>query len=117
MPTTLEIKNIECYSYHGCLDHEAQIGAQFFVDVTIEADLTRAIHSDLLSATIDYAEVAQIVKEQMNLPSKLIEHAAGRIHQSLKQKFPQSGRITVRVIKPKPPAKGTVMDVTAVVSD
>lgn len=117
MTARLEIKNIKCYAYHGCLEHEAQVGAEFYVDVIMEADFSQAIHSDMLSTTIDYAEVAQVVKEQMDIRSKLIEHAAGRIHQSLKQKFPQVAALTVKLTKPNPPVKGVSMDVTAIISD
>ena len=84
---TIKIEGIECYAYHGCLEEEAKIGGHFSVDVTLHLDLTKAIATDELSETADYVAIHNLVREQMNIRSKLIEHVAGRILQQLKSKF------------------------------
>lgn len=103
---TLSIRKIDCYSYHGCLPEEAIIGSRFRVDVDFRGDFSKAVSDDELSATIDYVEVHRIVRQQMEIRSKLIEHLAGRILNSLKSAFPMAQYITVHITKYNPPVNG-----------
>jgi 7,8-dihydroneopterin aldolase/epimerase/oxygenase len=108
MITTLTIENIECHSYHGCLNEEAIIGGRFSIDVTIEADFTKAIETDELSYAADYVVIHNLVREEMNIPSKLIEHAAGRILKRLADTYRLSQNITVTIKKYNPPVNGSI---------
>ena len=38
MINIISLKNIRVYAYHGCLLEEAQIGSEYRVDVTIQAN-------------------------------------------------------------------------------
>ncbi len=75
----IKVQGIKLYGYHGCLDEEGIIGTDYTVDVIMKTDLTKASKSDKLSQTIDYVTVSQIVKEQVAIRSKLIEHVCQRI--------------------------------------
>ena len=79
------------------------MGAWYTVDVSIKTDATLAVESDELSGTINYAKVTKIIKQQMEIRSALLEHVAGRIAQSLLEKFLKITEVTVRVSKEKPP--------------
>jgi dihydroneopterin aldolase len=105
-PYPLSLLNIRCHSYHGCLDEEALIGGEFRVDVFFSGDFSAAAASDDLSLTIDYVEVHRIVREQMNIRSKLIEHAANRILSALRERFPLASGCRVRITKFNPPVNG-----------
>ena len=104
----LFVEGIECYAHHGCLKEETIIGQRYLVTVVFDADLKEAIDSDSLNNTFDYVLVKDIVIEEMNQPSKLIEHAAGRILKALLHKFNTADDITVTVIKFNPPVNGYV---------
>ena len=56
-----------------------QVGNTFIVDLILTAPLENAVWSDDLSDTINYATVYETVKAEMAIPSRLLEHAAGRI--------------------------------------
>lgn len=105
---TIQIEGIECYAYHGCLEEETKIGGRFSVDVTLHLDLTKAIATDDLSQTADYVVIHKIVREQMNIPSKLIEHVAGRILEKIKSAYPQCSQVIVKVTKFNPPVNGQI---------
>ena len=75
MINIISLKNIRVYAYHGCLLEEAQIGSEYRVDVTIQANFQASIDTDELSDTIDYVHINRIVKEQMAIRSKLLEIA------------------------------------------
>ncbi len=76
---TIVLSNLKFRAYHGCLPQERSEGRDYIVDVSISADLSRAAASDNLADTIHYAAIYDIVKEEMAVPSNLLEHVAGRI--------------------------------------
>ncbi len=104
----IQIEGIECFAFHGCMEEETKIGGRFSVDVSLHLDLTKAIASDNLTDTIDYGMIHQIVRGQMIIPSKLIEHVAGRILEKIKSAYPQCSQVIVKVTKFNPPVNGHI---------
>ena len=72
--STIRLKNIRIYANHGCLTEEEKIGSDYLVNLTVKANLVTAAVSDKLSDTVDYVHLNKIVKEQMAIRSKLLEH-------------------------------------------
>ena len=111
----LILSGIECYAHHGCLSQETVIGGRYRVDITFYADLSIAANSDNLTQTIDYVEVNEMVKTQMAIPSKLIEHVGSRIAQKMKERFTICSKIKVALTKYNPPVKGFISEATFVI--
>jgi len=109
------VEGIKLYAYHGCLEEEAVIGSEYIVDIVLETDFTEAAQTDDLSKTIDYVIVYNIVKAQMAIRSKLIEHVAQRILNELKKEFATLKKTEVKVTKINPPMNGHVERVSVVV--
>ena len=103
------------YAYHGCLKEEGLIGSNYIVDVTMETDFTEAANTDDLIKTIDYVTVYNIVKQQMAIRSKLIEHAGQRIVNVLKAELKGLKKLEVKVTKLNPPMNGNVEKVSIVI--
>lgn len=114
MPGKISINGIRIYAYHGCLDEEAAIGGNYIVDVKIFTDYSEAAVKDDLSLTVDYCEVYSIVKSEMAVRSKLIEHAARRIAESLKSEIANVEKVRVKLTKINPPVNGTIDNVSVV---
>ncbi|MCE5178308.1 MAG: dihydroneopterin aldolase [Porphyromonadaceae bacterium] len=106
MKTTIELTNMRFYAYHGVLPQERETGNVFIVNITLEADLAAACESDDVYDTINYANVFSLVKKEMEQPSNLLEHVAGRIIESLIAEFPQISIVRVSVAKMNPPVDG-----------
>ena len=87
------------------------------VDVSIETDFSKPSSTDKLSDAVDYVAIYNITKNEMSLRSHLIEHVAKRIHDSVKNKFPEVKKIKVKVVKLNPPIGGEAKSVSAVVSE
>ena len=104
----IKVSGIKLYAYHGCMPEEKIIGGWYEVDVEIEADINAAIISDKLSDTVDYALVNEIVRREMNIRSKLVEHVAGRIAIALLKEIPLIEEVKVKVSKVNPPVSGEV---------
>jgi 7,8-dihydroneopterin aldolase/epimerase/oxygenase len=112
MNAIISVEGIRCYSYHGCLDEERIIGGHYIVDVFIEKEISRAVQTDDLSDTADYVLVCKVVREQMNVPSHLIEHVGGRIIESLKKELTKLVSIELKITKINPPVNGQVQMAT-----
>ena len=112
----INVNGIKLYAYHGCLEEEAVIGANYIVDVRIETDFSEAQRTDELSKTVDYVVVYNIVKSEMSIRSKLIEHVAGRIADALIQQLSEIEKAEVTVTKLNPPMNGDVREVSVTIS-
>ena len=108
MTTKIELEKMRFYAYHGVMPQETKVGNDFVVDLILTAPLEQAVKSDELDDTINYAAVYAVVKEQMDIPSKLIEHVAGRILYALKERFPQLAAVELKLSKLNPPFGGDV---------
>lgn len=103
----IELEGMEFKAYHGCLEQEKARGNMFTVDFRGEADLRKAAETDNLNDTINYADIYEIVAEEMSIPSELLENVAGRIVAAIEKRYPQLIGFSVRVSKRKPPVEGT----------
>lgn len=97
------INNMRFHSRHGVLEQERLTGGDFLVSLDARYPLSKAVYSDDVSDTLNYAEVYDIVKKEMSIPSKLIEHVAGRIGKRLLERMPEIEELTVRLTKVNPP--------------
>jgi dihydroneopterin aldolase len=102
----ITLTGMRFFAFHGCLDWERQHGNDFQVDLECNLDLGKAAASDTLEDSIDYSELYRIVAEEMEKPSNLLEHVAGRIGAAVREKFPQIGSCAVTVTKFNPPYDG-----------
>ena len=108
----ISLENMEFHAFHGCLEHEQTLGNTFIVNLTLELDTKLAGETDNLEHTLNYQLVYDVVKEQMEIPSKLIEHVGQRILDSILRIFPQIEALEVRLSKLNPPLGGKVERVT-----
>lgn len=113
----VKVDNIRVYAHHGCLKEETAIGSEYRVDVSVNANLSKASLSDRLSDTVDYVHINHIVKEEMKNPSKLLEHVGKRIIERIFEEIAIVDQATVRVSKINPPIGGDVEKVTVVLKE
>ncbi|MDD6836772.1 MAG: dihydroneopterin aldolase [bacterium] len=117
MTTKITLQAMKFYAYHGVLEQERRVGNTFVVDLTLTAPLEKVVQSDQLEDTINYAEVYELTKQEMNIPSQLLEHVAGRICRALRHHFPQIEQIEIRVSKLNPPFGGDVHSASVLLID
>ncbi len=106
MNTRIELKGLKFFAYHGLYDQEREKGSWFNVDICFDCDASKAIISDSIEGTVNYEEVYKIVKEEMEIPSKLIEHVAGRIHQRLQKEVKGVSQLITTLYKLEAPLGG-----------
>lgn len=115
MKHTIEVNGIKLYAFHGCLPEEGKIGGNYIVDLTITTDFSEAANTDELIKTVDYVVVNKIVKEEMAIRSKLIEHVGQRIVSRIKKEVNRVDALKVKVTKVCPPISGDVDNVAIII--
>ena len=103
---------MEFHAFHGCLEHEQTLGNTFLVSVGMELDTSLAGKTDELEQTLNYQLVYDVLKREMEIRSKLIEHIGQRILDSILNSFPQISEVNVKLSKLNPPLGGKVDRVT-----
>lgn len=108
----IKLENIRVFANHGCLREETKIGSDYRVDLEIKANLETSATTDNLSDTVDYVLLNRIVKEEMSVPSDLLETVAKRIITRVLSALLLVEKVTVSVSKINPPIGGDVEMVT-----
>ena len=103
---TISLEGMEFFSYHGHFEEESVIGTKFIIDLFFETDTSGAEESDELDDTVNYQEVYLAIKEEMKQSSKLIEHVARRILNTLMEKYPEIESAKLKLKKINPPLGG-----------
>jgi 7,8-dihydroneopterin aldolase/epimerase/oxygenase len=91
---------------------EQKKGNKFIVDLEFFTNTEMAETTDDLTKTVDYQQVYLMIKKQMEITSKLLEHVARRIADTLSKEFPTIGAATVKVSKLSPDLGGKVEKVS-----
>lgn len=99
---TIEIEGLRLYGYHGVFEQETAVGNTFEVSVILRYPALYAMRTDRIDLAINYAQVVETIKQEMEIPSKLLENIAYRIQLALLKRFPEitSGRITIYKLNP-----------------
>lgn len=105
----IEIEGMHFYAYHGHFEVEQVVGNDFLVDVSIETDCSAAATSDNLDDALNYQAVYDLIKKEMQINSRLLEHVAGRILDSLYKEFPSIEKARIKLSKMNPPMGGQIV--------
>jgi dihydroneopterin aldolase len=101
--TYIILKEVRFHAFHGVMPQERKVGADFAVSLKVGVDLSRPVVSDEVADTLNYATLYEVVKREMETPSRLLEHVAGRIGQAVFNHFPQVTTAEVVLTKLNPP--------------
>jgi dihydroneopterin aldolase len=102
----IELIELEFYAYHGVYSEEQKKGNNFIVNLSVEGDFDGAVHHDDLSATVDYEKLYAVIADEMQVPSKLLEHVAGRILDRIVKGHREIQAINIGIEKLSPPING-----------
>jgi dihydroneopterin aldolase len=103
MSSKIYLRNVRFHAFHGVLPQEGIVGNDYLVNLVLDYDFSSAMKIDDLQGTLNYAEVYQKVREEMAVPSKLLEHVAGRIAHRLFSDFPEIQKLQLSITKVNPP--------------
>lgn len=97
------LRDLRFHAFHGVLPQERLVGGNFVVDLRVGYPLAQAKTSDRVDDTLNYASLYALVEREMQQPSSLLEHVAGRIAQAIAKTFPEALSIDLTLTKQNPP--------------
>jgi 7,8-dihydroneopterin aldolase/epimerase/oxygenase len=116
MTGKISLEGLEFHAYHGVYAHERSSGNKFEVDITVQAKLKDNVLEDDLSGTVNYESLYQVVKEEMERPSKLLETVGYGIAQRVLDAFEDVLNVEIKISKFNPPIGGVCKKATVTVS-
>ncbi len=61
------------------------------------------METDQIEDTLSYADLSELIKNEMAVPSQLLEHVAGRIARRIEECYPAVVGIELELTKENPP--------------
>lgn len=113
----IEIEGMEFYAYHGCFKEEQVVGNRFLVDIYIETDTTKPEKTDNIVDALNYQRVYEIISEEMELKSHLLEHIGRRVLDRLNKDFSEIIKAKIKVSKMNPPMGGQIEKVSVTLTN
>ena len=98
----IEIEGLKLYRNIGVEEQENVVGNLFEVYLRFEYDCEHAMVTDRPDLAINYAHVVELIKEELDFPTKLLENAVYHVFRALVRRYPQisAGKITLSKLTP-----------------
>lgn len=116
MISRIALEGLEFHAFHGVYPHERESGNWFEVDVAVDTDFSKAAETDELSGTVDYELIYQVVKQEMDKPSKLLETVGENIVDEILKRFTRVTNVELKISKINPPIGGKAKKATVFIS-
>ena len=113
----IKLKNVRCYSHHGCLKEEALIGGEYLVSLNAKTELRKSHLTDNLEDAVDYVFLNAIIKEEMSVSCKLLETVAKKICVRVLAEEKRVFEVTISVSKLCPPINGDAESVSVKITE
>ena len=97
------INGLRFHAFHGVMPQERLTGNDYSVDIRIGYDVSKAMVSDDVDDTVNYADIKKVTDQEMSVPSKLVESVAYRIADRISRRYPSISSIDIKVTKLNPP--------------
>lgn len=108
MKVTIELENLEFYSFHGCYEVEHAVGNRFCVNAELSYDAAKAASTDDVADALDYQKAYAIISGEMSKESRLLETVCARILDSFFSTFSQLDYAKIKISKLNPPLGGKI---------
>jgi dihydroneopterin aldolase len=99
----ITLTNVRFRALHGVLPQERRVGGDYTLTLRVGFDVSRAVQSDDVADTLNYATLYEMARQEMAIPSQLLEHVAGRIGQRVLSEWPEVTTVDLTLTKENPP--------------
>lgn len=103
MKWTIALDRVRVHAFHGLLPQETRVGNMFEVSVEVQMEAYEAAYPIDIASTVNYAELAAMVKAVMAEPEGLLENVALKLRSAMMRQWPQATGGKVKVAKLTPP--------------
>ncbi len=102
---TVQLLDLRFHSFHGIHEEEKILGNEYIINASVEfhedEQIINSIHQ-----TVNYADLYNIIRERMGVPSPLLETILMEIGDEIHREFPQLHSINISIKKMHPPIEG-----------
>lgn len=98
---TIHLHNLQFFSFHGLYQQERLLGARFEVSTDISFKSDEKIVR--MEQTIDYVKIYHIIKQQMNIPTALLETVAQDLALKMYESDHRISSVSISLKKINPP--------------
>jgi dihydroneopterin aldolase len=98
---SIQLTNLQFFSFHGIHEEEKILGGQFELNVSVSLPEQGPIHS--LEQTVDYVKIHTIIKQRMNIPTALLETVAQDLAQLIQASDSRITAVEINIKKLHPP--------------
>lgn len=117
MSDIIFIKGLLIHARHGVMDHEAEVGQRFVIDLELSIDLAESSRTDKLADTVSYSDVVSTASAAFKGHNYyLLERAAGAVAEAVLAAFTRVSAVKVTVHKPHAPIAAIFDDVGVVIT-
>jgi 7,8-dihydroneopterin aldolase/epimerase/oxygenase len=117
MSDTIFIKGLLIHARHGLLEHEAEVGQRFVIDLELSIDLAESSLTDKLADTVSYSDVVASASAAFKGHNYyLLERAAGAVAEAILSTFDRISAVKVTVHKPHAPIPAIFDDVGVIIT-
>ena len=106
MEFKISLSNLIFYAFHGVYEEERKIGNEFRISLSVFLPYNEEIEEDQLYDTVSYADLYEIVRQEMESPKNLLETVASKIVTRIRSEYPKIKRGEVTIEKVRPPIPG-----------
>ena len=117
MSDTIFIKGLLIHARHGVMEHEAEVGQRFVIDLELSIDLADSSRTDKLADTVSYSDGVTTASAAFKGQNYyLLERAAGAVADAILAAFVRVSAVKVTVHKPHAPIAAIFDDVGVVIT-
>jgi dihydroneopterin aldolase len=117
MSDIIFITGLLIHARHGVMDHEAEVGQRFMIDLELSVDLAESSRTDKLADTVSYSDVVTTASAAFKGHNYyLLERAAGAVADAILAAFQRISAVKVTVHKPHAPIAAIFEDVGVVIT-
>ena len=101
----ISLSDLRFYAYHGVFEEERKLGNEFRVSLSVLIPYNEAMENDDIASTVSYADLFEIIREEIDRPVKLLETLALRIVKKIRNNHPMvaGGKLTIEKVHPPIP--------------
>lgn len=116
MSDTIFIKGLLMHARHGLMEHEAEVGQRFVIDLELSIDLSDSSRTDKLADTVSYSDVVTSASQAFKGQNYyLLERAAGAVADAVLRDFAKVEAVKVTIHKPHAPIAAIFDDVGVII--
>lgn len=98
---TIHLHNLQFFSFHGVHEEERILGGEFVVNAELSFNESNVITA--LDQTIDYVKIYALIKQQMSVPTALLETVAQGLADNIYAIDNRIASISINIKKTNPP--------------